>query len=196
MPRTLDFKAYFCPMGDALRTYSERYTIADWEQWNDPWELVHGFPYCMSPAPGYRHQYISTLILTELTTQLKGCRTCKALMPIDWQIDDFTVVQPDILVLCKPLFGDRLREAPSMVFEILSPSTRKKDQTVKFDLYQTQGVRYYLMVDPENQVVQAFENNPTAGFFPLPTDGPLILQLADCQIKLDMAELWDQMGDF
>ncbi len=53
-------------------------------------------------------------------------------MPIDWVIDDETVVEPDILILCKPVEGNRLTFPLSAIFEILSPSTKRKDKGAKF----------------------------------------------------------------
>ena len=37
---------------------------------------------------------------------------------------------------------------PDMVVEVLSKSTKKKDVTIKKDLYEAQGVREYWIVDP------------------------------------------------
>jgi len=35
------------------------YTIEDWKTWDGRWELIHGVPYDMTPAPGPEHQRIS-----------------------------------------------------------------------------------------------------------------------------------------
>ena len=141
-------------MGDALRSYSESYTVKEWEKWNDPWELIHGFPYCMSPSPSYRHQSVNSKILSQLINELELCGKCEAVMPIDWQIDDETVVQPDISIICKAVTGNRLKFAPTAIFEILSPGTQKKDRTVKFELYQSQGVLYYVLVDAQKETME------------------------------------------
>jgi len=177
-------------MGEAQPFYSERYLVEDWENWNDPWELIDGFPYCMSPAPDFRHQVVNSNILGELIIQLKNCGKCKAVMPIDWQIDEYTVVQPDILVLCKPVHGKRLFQAPICLFEILSPSTRKKDKTVKFELYQRQGVKYFILVDPEAQTVEAFEMGPGEKYAPMSTSPTLDFDFEGCKVQLDMVGIW------
>jgi Uma2 family endonuclease len=177
-------------MGESLPFYSERYTVEEWENWNDPWELIDGFPYCMSPAPAFRHQSINTDILVEIFNQLKTCEKCKAVMPIDWQIDEQTVVQPDILVLCKPVNGKRLFEVPICLFEILSPSTKKKDRTVKFELYQRQGVKYYVMVDPETNSQEAFQIGSDGKYEAIPTEHSLNFDFEGCQVQLDMKEIW------
>jgi Uma2 family endonuclease len=44
-----------------------------------------------------------------------------------------------------------------MVIEILSPSNMKTDRVIKFQLYQENGVQFYLMVDPLRSKVEAFE---------------------------------------
>lgn len=177
-------------MGEALPNYSERYSVADWENWNDPWELIHGFPYCMSPAPGFKHQMLNTELILQIGPQLKTCGKCKAVMPIDWQIDEQTVVQPDILVLCRPVTGKRLFQVPVCIFEILSPSTQKKDRTVKFELYQSQGVKYYVMADPETELVEAFQLDPENKFVPMATSPRLSLQFEDCLVELDFRSIW------
>jgi Uma2 family endonuclease len=43
--------------------------------------------------------------------------------------------------------------APDMVIEITSPSTARRDKTLKFDLYLSAGVREYWIVDPDSKSV-------------------------------------------
>ena len=182
-------------MGDALEQYNERYRVSDWELWNDPWELIYGMPYCMSPAPAFRHQLLSSNLVIELGTQLKKCRKCRAIMPINWQIDEETVVQPDILILCKPHNGDRLQHPPICLFEILSPSTRKKDQGIKFQLYQQQGVQYYIMADPESKTIEAFELDAEGKYQSISAFPTLNLNLDGCLVELDMPSIWESLDE-
>jgi Uma2 family endonuclease len=96
-------------------------------------------PYCMSLAASSLLQRIFFQIVTELQIELRkrNCGKCKVYIPIDWRISADTVVQqPDVIIVCKPITGIRLMEPPTVIFEIHSPSTRQKDQTSKFDLYQ------------------------------------------------------------
>ena len=48
--------------------------------------------------------------------------------------------------------------------EILSPSTSRKDQSVKFDLYERHRVREYWVVDPGNKSIQVWRLRPEGGF--------------------------------
>lgn len=143
-------------MAPLAKEYNEYYTVADWKNWQDNWELINGFPYCMSPSPTVHHQSINGNIIFQLLSKLQSCKKCKAYLPIDWIINEDTVVQPDVLVVCKEITTKNLTFPPILIFEILSPSTAKKDKTVKFDLYQEQGVKYYCMVDAETKAIELF----------------------------------------
>jgi hypothetical protein len=114
-------------------------------------------------------------------------------MPIDWQIDEETVVQPDILILCKPHNGGRLLQTPFCLFEILSPSTRNKDRGIKFELYQQQGVMYYIMADPESKSIEAFQLDSSGKYQSIPSFPQLQLNLDGCMVELDMPGIWESL---
>ena len=40
--------------------------------------------------------------------------------------------------------------APTLVVEVLSPSTARRDRSVKFAAYEAHGVREYWLIDPDN----------------------------------------------
>ncbi|WP_367272779.1 Uma2 family endonuclease [Paenibacillus tritici] len=46
--------------------------------------------------------------------------------------------------------------APTMIIEVLSPSTALKDFNEKFNLYQKYGVQEYWIVDPGNRTVHVY----------------------------------------
>ena len=79
------------------------------------------------------------------------------LSPCDVRLDkdNYTMVQPDLLVICKEYDPDAIRYegAPDLTVEILSPSSRSKDMILKLYKYKNAGVREYWVVDPKNQVV-------------------------------------------
>jgi Uma2 family endonuclease len=178
----------------ALRKYEEHYTISDWESWKDRWELIDGMPYCVSPAPSGKHQLISSLLGTELTLGIRKstCRKCKVFQPVDWHISKDTIVEPDLIILCTPFSGSRLMQVPAAVFEILSPSTRQKDKTVKFDLYESQGVQHYTMVDSETESLESFSLNAD-GRYELSGTGPVLsLQIENCLISIDFSSIWEE----
>jgi Uma2 family endonuclease len=64
------------------------------------------------------------------------------------------------------LTDKNIQGTPAMVIEVLSPSTRKRDQRIKLQLYERSGVREYWMVDPDARAV-TIHRRADDGSFPL-----------------------------
>lgn len=66
------------------------------------------------------------------------------------------MVEPDITVVCDPKKLDDIgcKGAPDFIAEVLSPSSKRHDRLVKFELYQRAGIPEYWIVDPELRTVQ------------------------------------------
>lgn len=140
--------------------YLPNYTYNDYVNWEGKWELINGIPYAMTPVPNILHQKVSGKIHIQLERSLQNCKTCQAFLPIDWRIpnkEDNIVLQPDNLVICKNVEGNYLTDTPVMIFEILSPATALKDRHTKYDIYETQGVKYYIIVDIDLKSADVFE---------------------------------------
>lgn len=168
------------------------YTYDELISWEGRWELLDGIPYSMSPSPSIKHQSISQNIGWLLNESLKDCDHCQALLPVDWKISDDTVVQPDNLVVCYRPSGTYLTRAPSLIFEVLSASTRKKDEKIKFRLYESEGVLYYCLVDPDEKLIRIFELK--GGCYIKPADVSTDIfnfDLSKCQISFDCSKVWD-----
>ncbi|MCY7411204.1 MAG: Uma2 family endonuclease [Chitinophagales bacterium] len=174
------------------RSYASHYTINDWENWKDKWELIDGVPYAMSPAPSPYHQRVNDNILAELRRVLKSCKQCRQYMPIDWVIDDDTIVEPDVLVVCKEIKGKHLDFAPELIFEILSPSTAEKDREVKSVLYFEQKVKYYVIVDAKKLTAEIFVWNKTGYAKTIAVqNSKFTFQLSHCLINFNFKNIWD-----
>ncbi len=134
------------------------YRYKDYINWEGDWELIGGIAYAMSPAPSIEHQEINGKIIYQLMSKLKGCKNCKVLPEVDWKIDEETVVRPDTLVICN-LNGSKayLDKAPEIIFEVLSPSTKKKDRNLKSILYAINGVKYYILVEPAGNFAEVYK---------------------------------------
>jgi Uma2 family endonuclease len=172
--------------------YLPHYSCEDYARWEGDWELIEGLPFAMSPAPNIRHQSLSVAITWKLAQQLKNCPDCQVLHDVDWKISEDTVVQPDNLIICPKASGQYLTRAPQLIVEILSPSTAHKDRTLKFDLYEREGVRWYLIVNPTDNVAHIFER--IEGKYRKITDATqevFSFTITDtCQVELDFSELW------
>ena len=76
--------------------------------------------------------------------------------PIDLQLSDVDVVQPDLVVVLagnRIITQTRIRGIPDLVIEILSPSNRKHDTELKKQLYEQFAVSEYWIIDPDECVV-------------------------------------------
>ncbi len=134
-----------------------KYTWKDYFSWEGRWELIEGVPYAMTRLPSFRHQIISGRVHVELTRVLRDCPSWVALLPVDWKVDEHTVLQPDNLVVCGGFPPEPpLKTPPVLVFEVLSPSTEIKDRHLKFKIYERAGVKYPVLVDPEREEAEIF----------------------------------------
>ena len=144
---------------------SERYTYADYLTWDgdERWELIDGVPYLMaSPIPF--HQEISMQLAVAISGHVreKGCRAYSAPIDLTFETDLTTseVVQPDLLVMCGEYGRDkRIVGVPSLVVEILSPSTASHDFVRKMNLYQRVGVPEYWIIDPALKSVNVYRHD-------------------------------------
>lgn len=127
------------------------YTYDDYIQWEGKWELIDVIPYAMSPVPIPKHQITAGNILSEFRVQLKRCKHCKVMQPVDYKINENTVFQPDMLVVCKPIEKKYLDFTPSLVVEVLSPSSIMIDRHTKYYAYQEQHIPYYIIISPETR---------------------------------------------
>lgn len=141
------------------------YTYADLLSWDDTvrYELYGGQPVALA-SPTDVHQRISIALSAQLYA-LSRDRQCQAFAaPFDVRLfeqegdapeDVDTVVQPDLMIVCDKSKIDRrgVHGAPDLVVEILSDSTRRNDQLVKYRMYQKAGVREYWVVDPMTRVL-------------------------------------------
>ncbi len=178
----------------ALKLDPPRYTYEQYKLWEDNWELIGGYPYAMAPAPMIKHQSISNKIAWVLQDLLKNCQRCQALLPIDWKISDDTIVQPDNSVICHTPTNDAyITKAPKIIFEILSKSTEKKDTTIKYDLYEKEGVEYYIIVDPEDSVAKVYKLHQGSYIKVIDASDETVqfeLSSYDNSLEFDFSKIW------
>jgi Uma2 family endonuclease len=182
-------------MSSALKKeHLPRYTYEDYCQWEGRWEIIDGIPYAKSPLPSGKHQWISVKLITLFNEALKSCTQCRASMPMDWKVNDLTVVQPDVFVAC---FDFRklkyITETPVVAVEILSPSTRDKDVSLKQEIYQEKGVKYYLIVDPEDDTYKVLQlSGREYKVAQSGHDGSFTFEVEpNCKAPIDFGKIWD-----
>lgn len=146
---------------------SKSYTYADYLTWwfDERVELIRGKILKMSPAPNNRHQAVSGNIYRDISTYLKKQKCQIRYSPFDVRLkrtinnnEVFTVVQPDISIICNPEMLDErgCNGTPDMIIEILSESNRKHDLVTKFQLYEEAGVKEYWIVYPLDCMIEVY----------------------------------------
>ncbi len=135
------------------------YTYNDYKEWEGSWELVDGIAYAMAPAPYPIHQKVVANIWRELDSNLlcekKQCAVY--LSPIDWKINENSVVQPDVALFCEETTKQYFSKTPPLIVEVLSKNTAFKDVTTKFELYQKEGVLFYIIIEPNTEISDIFK---------------------------------------
>jgi Uma2 family endonuclease len=124
-------------------------------------ELIDG-EHHVTAAPNTKHQRVVTRLTGLLWPFVQSRRLGEVFVaPFDVVFSDTDVVEPDLLFVAKAREADVLtdahaRGAPDLVVEIGSPSTRKRDETIKRRLYERYGVAEYWVVDPELDEVKVY----------------------------------------
>lgn len=174
-------------------SFSPKYDYKDYELWEGNWELISGTAYAMTPLPTFKHQNISQKIAQQLGNLLSDCKKCIPLLPMDWKVSDDTILQPDNCVICYPINDeDRyLTSPPTLIFEILSPSTATKDKILKYHIYQEQKVKYYVIVNPKLNLADVFElKNDEYEKILVAKNETFNFELGDCKIDFDFSFIW------
>ncbi len=133
---------------------------------NRCYELLNGH-IIYNETPSLAHQRIVRELgkVIDRYIEIKGgeCEVFDMGFNVMLSEDDYTLVIPDVFVLCDK---SKLREngvwgAPDWVIEVVSRSTRSYDYKEKMHKYMSSGVREYWVVDLEkNRVVTFIEGEP------------------------------------
>ncbi|HEV7379989.1 MAG TPA: Uma2 family endonuclease [Dyadobacter sp.] len=151
---------------------NDTYSYADYLKWQlkERVELIKGKIFKMSPAPARMHQVISGNFLKKFYSFLDNgpCQVYHA--PFDVRLTPakndhknkiYTVVQPDICVICDPskLDDKGCVGAPDWIIEILSPGNSQTEMKNKFEVYEENGVKEYWIADPTSEVIFSYVLN-------------------------------------
>jgi len=194
-----------CLVSEALAEYAHRkqqgeYTLEDYFALPEERrvELIDGVIYDMA-APTLIHQAIGDSLQTWFNNYIREkhgtCRAFTSLVDVQLDCDDRTMVQPDVLILCdlsKARWG-RVYGAPDLVVEVLSPSTSKKDRSLKLSKYKRAGVREYWIVDPKRKtvLVYEFEKGDTATLYGF--DASVSVGIFDGKCRVDFAQIYEEI---
>lgn len=134
------------------------------------YELIDGEIYLLA-SPRFNHQVVVNEISGHFYNYFRGkpCRSLTA--PFDVRLfgyatkfeEDPNVVQPDVIVICdedKVSVDNKYEGIPSLIAEVLSPSTKGKDMITKLNLYMKSGVLEYWIVNTESKSILQYTFSP------------------------------------
>jgi Uma2 family endonuclease len=181
------------------------YSYADYLKWqfDERVELLLGKLFPMA-GPNTRHQRYSQRVSLQIGNYLTG-KPCELFVaPFDVRLPDrlkkpkfdgdiYTVVQPDLCVVCDPAkLDDRgCLGAPDLMIEILSPGNTKKEMDSKFRLYEAAGVREYWIIEPEDKFVLVYvlRDSEFIGLRPATEETPLTSAVLP-GLRIDLAAVF------
>ena len=126
------------------------FTVSDLEEMPDDgrrYELIDGM-LLVSPAPGWAHQE-AILALGLVLRQACPASMRVLVAPFAVRPDKYNEVQPDVLAArYEDLTEQGLRRAPLLAVEVISPTSRLRDASLKKAVYARLGTPSYWLVDP------------------------------------------------
>jgi Uma2 family endonuclease len=126
-------------------------------------ELIDG-EHFVTPSPNLRHQRVLQHLNRVLDAFVEEHRHGRVFFaPLDVVISRHDVVEPDLMFVgnarASILTAANVQGAPDLVVEVLSPTTRRRDELLKRELYERAGVGEYWVVDPEAETIKVFRRD-------------------------------------
>ncbi len=153
-------------------------------------EIIDGVLY-VTPSPAWSHQVLLSRLFLLIGPYCQSVGIDAYFSPADLRSSERTVVQPDLFVVPR-IEGEPIREFPRtssllLVVEALSRSTARRDRTIKRELYQSQGVPEYWIVDGGARAIERWRPGldapeilqHTLVWHPVPAHEPLEVDLPD-----------------
>ncbi|WP_299287649.1 Uma2 family endonuclease [uncultured Mucilaginibacter sp.] len=118
-----------------------------------PFQLIN-YDLIMSPSPTHLHQSIIIRLAQHISNYLDKTNDGGYFLiaPTDIFLDEGNVFQPDLIFVSaenrNKIIGGKIDFAPDLCIEILSPSTAYYDIKHKKRMYESYGVKEYVIIDP------------------------------------------------
>lgn len=142
------------------------------------------------------HERVIANLVRHFGNQLDGtpCQVFTAGLKL--QIADDTVLYPDLMVTCNKsdLAADLALRAPTLVIEVLSPSTQAYDRSQKFALYRRlASLQEYILVDPETRRVEGFQRGADDRWVLCDMSQDAVLQASSVGCSVAMEQVFQGM---
>lgn len=162
-------------------------------------EYVDGEVYAMAGS-SVDHQRIAGNIYAQLHARLRGSK-CEPfnndfklhIPPVGSNTAEY-FYYPDVMVACDPTDNaEYFRERPTVIFEVLSPSTERIDHGEKAQAYWRVGtVKVYVLVE-QSRIAATVLRRSAAGWTRQTIEGPTnTLSLPEISVELPLALIYER----
>ena len=159
-------------------------------------EFHDGVMYAMAGGT-YRHSRVKTNLTGAASIRLRG----KSCQPTD---SDMRVLvertglytYPDLTIVCgQPLFEDEVQDSllnPTVIFEVLSPSTGNYDRGRKFWNYrQLPSLTDYILVSTEELLIEHYTRQEAGQWLLTSFEGmDAVLMIESLKLEIPLAEIY------
>jgi Uma2 family endonuclease len=157
------------------------------------YELLEGEVY-VTPAPSPRHQWVSKKLQRQLEDYFEERGIGRVFnAPIDVILTIHDIVQPDLVVVTDPtqISARGIEGAPTLLAEVLSPSTTVYDRTTKSRRYGAFRIPHLWFVDPNGRRLECFRFDGTNWQAILDGEGDQVLAHPDWPgLTVRLGDLW------
>ncbi len=166
------------------------------EEGDERYELIDGEVFLV-PSPDLDHQGIIVRLARHFFSQVEERGLGRVFVaPMDTRFSDVRDVQPDLIVALNgdgaTLVRRRIDGVPTLVGEIVSPSSRVHDRRRKRQLYADVGVLEYLLFEPLTRSVTSL-SDPAGGDYRTElvcNEGEMLLSATIPGIEIAVADLF------
>lgn len=170
----------------------------------------------MPEEPGYRLEILDGMLVKEPSPNVIHQRVSRNLYkildhyfaqtepegevffaPLDVTMHEYNVVQPDLFYVTgaqESLIKDaRIDGSPTLIVEIQSPSSGRKDRLQKMRIYQEEKVQHYWLVNPAEKTLECFALHE--GVYALVASGmeeEIVLHPEFSGLSIPLKNLWSK----
>lgn len=189
----------FCMATQRAPYYTPKEYLALERQASIKSELINGRIYAMAGA-SRQHNLIAGNVFREISSQLKG-RACEAYIS-DMRLHISATgmfTYPDVMAVCgEVLFEDKEKDNllnPSVIIEVLSPSTEAYDRGEKFAHYRRLvTLQEYLLISQHRVRIERFVRHGAEWRMTEFNELTAIIQLTSIGCQLALAEIYDKVA--
>jgi len=179
-------------MAHGLKQKLDYHDLAHTPDDNRRYELLDGALF-VSPSPRPLHQRVSKRLQRQLEAYFEDRGLGEVFnAPVDVILTMHDVVVPDLVVVTTPpqVTERAIEGSPTLIVEILSPSTRMRDRKLKAERYAALGVAHYWIVDPVRKTIECYRLEKT--YVPVVTaSSPARMTHPDWpDLTIDLAAIW------